>query len=176
MIYDWKYLCAYWLWIQNRFKVKDSLKVSPNKQTQSGIAASYQHKTVICIRLHVQLLALGWHQRKRGVASPTGQYTLRCRPDGGSSSRVGHLSLTESDGQLQVLLLLLSQPLQSLTFRSLTFSFGPFQLLSLVPKLQDRVKKRSKCLLRKGSSIFLIEDGWMEVGWNSEQTRISFEF
>lgn len=59
-----------------------------------------------------------------------------CVCGGCSWSRIGHLSLAEGNGQLQVLLFLLSKPLQPLTLGSLALSLCPLQLLSLVPKLQ----------------------------------------
>lgn len=70
---------------------------------------------------------------------------------GGCSSRIGHLGLTESDGQLQVLLLLLSQPLQPLAFRPFTLSFGPLQLLSLVPKLPAKEGDKNDASAQKDS-------------------------
>ncbi len=56
--------------------------------------------------------------------------------DVGLRSCIGHLSLAERDGQLQVFLFLLSKPLQSFTLCSLTLSLSPLQLLSLIPKLK----------------------------------------
>lgn len=65
-----------------------------------------------------------------------------CRGGGGSSSCIRHLSLAQGDGQLQVFLLLLSQPLQPLTLCSLTLSLSPFQLLSLIPELHTTEQQR----------------------------------
>lgn len=70
------------------------------------------------------------------MKSPLG--SLVTREVATSGSCVGHLGLTQSDGQLQVLLLLLSQPLQPLSLRSLTLPFSPLQLLSFVPELHTR--------------------------------------
>lgn len=55
---------------------------------------------------------------------------------GTSRSCIGHLCFTEGNGEFQVLLFLLSESLQPLTFCTLAFTFSPFQLLSLVSKLQ----------------------------------------
>lgn len=58
-------------------------------------------------------------------------------------SCVGHLRLAEGDGQLQVLLLLLPQPLQPLALHPLALTLGPLQLLSLVAQLQRRATVRT---------------------------------
>lgn len=53
----------------------------------------------------------------------------------------GHVGLAESDGQLQVLLLLELQPPQPLLLLSLARLLGPLQLLLLTSKLEQRSKR-----------------------------------
>lgn len=55
-------------------------------------------------------------------------------------SGVRHGGLAESDGQLQVLLLLELQPPQPLPFLMLALTLGPLQLLALTSKLEQRHK------------------------------------
>lgn len=55
-------------------------------------------------------------------------------------SGAGHVSPAESDGQLKVLLLLEPQPPQPLLLLALALMLGPFQLLVLTSKLEQRNK------------------------------------
>lgn len=83
-----------------------------------------------------------------------------CGGDGGSSSCIRHLSLAQGDGQLQVFLLLLSQPLQPLTLCSLTLSLSPLQLLSLIPELHTTEEERET----ERSSFYNMEStSWLTV-------------
>lgn len=65
-------------------------------------------------------------------------FSVAAARDRGSASCAGHLGLAEGDGQLQVFLLLLAQPLQPLALRPLALPLGPLQLLRLVTKLERR--------------------------------------
>ncbi len=53
-------------------------------------------------------------------------------------SGAGHVGPAESDGQLQVLLLLEPQPPQPLLLLALALPLGPLQLLVLTSKLEQR--------------------------------------
>ena len=78
-------------------------------------------------------------------------------------SGAGHVGPAESDGQLQVLLLLEPQPPQPLLLLTLALPLDPLQLLALISKLEQREKhldvdkhagnvntRRKKYLGRKG--------------------------
>lgn len=56
-------------------------------------------------------------------------------------SGAGHVSPAESDGELQVLLLLETQPPQPLLLLTLALPLGPLQLLALISKLERRNKR-----------------------------------
>lgn len=55
-------------------------------------------------------------------------------------SGAGHVGPAESDGQLQVLLLLEPQPPQPLLLLTLALPLDPLQLLALISKLEQREK------------------------------------
>lgn len=80
-----------------------------------------------------RLGAPAWRCSQGSLSGPSVRTVLRS-----SSSGVGHLCLAEGDGQLQILLLLLPQPLQPLPLHPLALPLGPFQLLRLVTQLQRR--------------------------------------
>lgn len=72
------------------------------------------------------------------------------REVGGSGT--GHVGLAESDGQLQVLLLLEPQPPQPLLLVALALRLGPLQLLVLTSKLEQAQRQT-------------LEVGWSGRGW-----------
>lgn len=56
-------------------------------------------------------------------------------------SDAGHVGSTESDGELQILLLLEPQPPQPLLLLTLALPLGPLQLLALISKLEQGNKR-----------------------------------
>lgn len=62
------------------------------------------------------------------------------RWEGAGRSGVGHFGFAESDGQLQVFLLLLAEALQPLPFRSLAFPLRPLHLLGFIAKRAEVCK------------------------------------
>lgn len=71
-------------------------------------------------------------------------------------SGAGHVGLAESDGQLQVLLLLEPQPPQPLVLVALALRLGPLQLLVLTSKLGQAQSHGSEVSRRRWGGEGLI--------------------
>lgn len=84
----------------------------------------------------------------------------------GGRSGAGHVGLAESDGQLQVLLLLQPQPPQPLLLVALALRLGPLQLLVLTSKLEQAHRQTSEGRYTERSRLAEVtrQNGrWMQI-------------